>query len=159
MTRTEPIQKLSIVVPPMCDLQFREQRAEDHAAGEDADRDLRDDERDDRNDREDVAGTGAEAALEKLRHGEDLRAHVEGNEDPGENEQAPGVQFVVRQRDAAGRARSGEADDVLRADVRREDRCADDPPARGCGRRGSSRCVVSLPLRTTHHATHIRMPK
>ena len=58
-----------------------------------------------------------------------LRAHVERHQHPAEHQQAPGVQLVVGQRDAAGRARAGQADEVLGADVRREDRRADDEPA------------------------------
>ena len=39
------------------------------------------------------------------------------------------MQLVVRHRDAVGGARAGQPDEVLGADVRSEDRGADDPPA------------------------------
>src|SRR2546427_4181527 len=42
---------------------------------------------------------------------------------------APGVQLVVGQRHAAGSSRAGEAHDMLRPDVGREDRRAHDEPA------------------------------
>ena len=109
--------------------ELRQQRPEHHAAREDADGDLGHDERDDRDDRQHVARLLVEAPLQELRHREDLRAHVERHEHPRQHQQAPGVQLVVRERDTVGRAGSGEADDVLGADVRREDRGADHPPA------------------------------
>ncbi len=129
MTAIEPIQKLLITVLPMVMLHFRQQGAEHHAAGEDADRDFRQDEGDDRHDRQHVARLGGEAAFEELRHGEHQRAHVERHEHPGQHQQAPGVQFIMGHRHAVLGAGTGQADDVLGADVRGEDRGADDPPA------------------------------
>ena len=82
-----------------------------------------------RDDRQHVAARHREAPLEELRHREDERAHVERHEHPGEHEQTPGVQLVVRQRHAVLGARAGQADDVLGADVGGENRGADDPPA------------------------------
>ena len=106
-----------------------EQRAEDDAAGEDADRDLRDHVGDQRHQRQDPARRGREAPLEELRHRVDARPDVERHQHPAEHQQAPGVQLVVCERDTAGGAGTGEADEVLRADVGREDRRADDEPA------------------------------
>src|ERR1022692_1451054 len=108
---------------------LREQRAEDDAAGEDADRDFGDDESDYGDDGEDVTGLLVEAAHQEFRHGEDHGAHVERHEDPAQHQQGPGVQLVVRHGDAAGGAGAGQPHDVLRADVGGEDGGADDPPA------------------------------
>ena len=116
-------------VPANRELHLRHQRGEDDAAGEDADGDLGDDEGDQRDDGEHVAGAFREALLEELRHRVDQRARVEGDEDPGQDQQAPGVKLVVGQRDTVTGARSGQADDVLGADVGGEDGRANDPPA------------------------------
>ena len=110
-------------------LHLGQQRAEHDAAGEDADRDLRQHVRDQRDHRQHPARRRRKAALEELRHREDARPHVERHQHPAEHEQAPGVQLVVRQRHAARRPGAGQADEVLRADVRREDRGADDDPS------------------------------
>ncbi len=110
-------------------MHFRQQRREHDPAREDAHRDLRHDECDERNDREHVARVVREAPFEELRHGEDQRARVERHEHPGQHQQAPRVQFVMRHRHAVLRARPGQPDDVLRSDIRGEDRRADDPPA------------------------------
>ena len=99
------------------DLQFRQEGAEHDATGKDADRDLRHDEREDRNDREHVARTGGESPFEKFGHREHHRTHVERHKHPGQHQQAPGVQLVVGEGDAVLGARTGEADDVLGADV------------------------------------------
>ena len=76
-----------------------------------------------------VRAAGREAPLQELGHGEDLRAHVERDHDPAQDEQAPGVELVVGHGHAVGRARAGQADEVLGADVRGEDGGADDEPA------------------------------
>ena len=47
------------------------------------------------------------------RHGEHHGAHVEGNEDPAQHQQAPRMQFIVRQRHSAGGAGSREPDHML----------------------------------------------
>ena len=44
------------------------------------------------------------------------------------------MQFVMGQRHAVFRARTGEADDVFRTNVRSKDGCADDPPAKVAAR-------------------------
>jgi hypothetical protein len=134
--------------PEAVDIQARDvdshlgkERAEDHASGEDAYCDLGDDEGDDGDDREHVTRLDAEAALEELRHGENLRPHVERHEDPSQQEQAPGVQLIVRHGDAAGGAGAGQTHHMFRSDVGRKNRSANHPPAEiasgqeviGCG--------------------------
>ena len=126
---TEPIQKLLMLNAAEVEVDFRQQRREHDAARKDAHGDLRHDERDERDDGQHVARAGGEAPFEKLRHGEDQRAGVERHEHPRQHQQAPGVQLVMRHRHAVLGARAGQADDVLRADVRGEDGRADDPPA------------------------------
>ena len=106
-----------------------QQRAEHDAAREDADRDLGDHVGDQRDQRQDPARRRREAPLEELRHRVDARPDVERHQHPAEHQQAPGVQLVVRERDAAGGAGAGQADEVLRADVGGEDRRADHEPA------------------------------
>ena len=145
--------------PPMFSCISGNSVAEHDAAGENAHRDLGDDERDQADDGEDVARFFIESALQKFRHGEHHRAHVERHEDPGQHQQAPGVQFVVSHGDAAGGAGAGESDDVLRTDVRGEDRSADDPPAQIASGQEVIGWRLSLLLRTTHQATQSRMPK
>ena len=110
-------------------LHFREQRAEDHSSGEDADGNFRDDEGDDGDDGKNVARFRAEALFEEFRHGENHGAHVKRHEYPSEHQQAPGMEFVVREGDAAGGACAGQSDNVLRANVGGENRGADNPPA------------------------------
>lgn len=51
------------------------------------------------------------------------------HEDPAQDQQAPGVQFIVRHDHAAGGTRAGQAHHVFRSDVGGKNRCADDPPA------------------------------
>ena len=99
------------------DVHFREQGGKNHAARVDADGDFGDDEGDQRNDGEHIAGAGGKAAFEKLRHGEHQRPGIEGDEDPRQDEQTPGVQFVMGHGHAGLRAGTGQADDVLRTDV------------------------------------------
>ena len=111
------------------DRQTGQQDAEHDAAGEDADRHLGEHVGDERDQRQHPARRRREAALEELGHRVDARAHVEGHHHPAEHQQAPRVQLEVRQRHAARGARAGEADEVLGADVRREDRGADHHPA------------------------------
>ena len=114
---------------PSCEAQAGQQHAEHDAAREDADRDLGDHVGDQRDQRQDPARRRREAPLEELRHRVDARPDVERHQHPAEHQQAPGVQLVVRERDAAGGAGAGQADEVLRADVGREDRRADHEPA------------------------------
>ena len=125
MTRIEPIQKLSRPEP----VEIGQEDAEDDAAGEDADRHLGQHVGHERDERQDRPGGRREAPLQELGHGEDLRAHVERHHDPAQDEQAPGVELVMGHGDAVGRARAGQADEVLRPDIRSEDRGADDQPA------------------------------
>src|SRR6266581_8548807 len=108
--------------------QLGKESAEDHAAGEDPNRDFGNHKGDERNDRKDVTRMHAEAALQEFGHGEDHGAHVEGYEDPGQNQEAPGVQFVVGHGHAAGRAGTRKADDVFGSDIGSENGSADDPP-------------------------------
>ena len=108
--------------------QLGKESAEDHAAGEDPNGDFGNHKGDERNDRKDVTRMHAEAALQELGHGEDHGAHVEGYEDPGQNQEAPGVQFVVGHGHAAGRAGTRKADDMFRSDIGSENGSADDPP-------------------------------
>ncbi len=118
------------VQEPRAELQLhvREQRREDHPAREDPHRDLGQHVAHQRDQREHPARGGRETALQELGHGVDARPHEERDEHPGEHEQAPRVQLVVRQGDPVGGARPREADQVLGADVRREDRGPDDEP-------------------------------
>src|SRR5690606_11721874 len=53
---------------------------------------------------------------------------------PAEDEKAPGVKLVVGHRDAIGGAGASQADEMLGADVRGEDRGPDDEPAEAVGR-------------------------
>ena len=96
---------------------------------------------------------GREAPLEELRHREDLRPDVERHEHPAQHQQAPGVQLVVGHGHAARCARAGQADQVLRADVRREDRRADDEPAEvAAGQEVVVGGVLVPPDEPEHHA-------
>ena len=61
------------------------------------------------------------------------------------------MEFVVRQRHAVLRARTGQADDVLGADVRREYGRADDPPAQVAAGEEVVRGGVLAPR---HHPPH-----
>ncbi len=128
--------------------QLRHQGSEDDAAGEDPHGDLGEHVGDQRNDRQHPPRRRREPALQELRHRVDLRPHVEGHEDPPEHEQAPGVEFVMRHRHAARRARAGQADQVLGADVRGEDRSADDQPAQVAP---GQEVVVGRVLHAPHH--------
>ena len=122
-----------------------QQRAEDDAAREDADRDLGDHVGDQRDQRQDPARRRREAPLEELRHRVDARPDVERHQHPAEHQQAPRVQLVVRERDAAGGAGAGQADEVLRADVGGEDRRADHEPAEVAA--GQEVVVGGVPVR------------
>ena len=108
---------------------LRQQHLEHDATGKNAHRHLRDDVGDQRNQRQHPAAGRIEAPFEKLRHREHLRPHVERHEHPRQHQQAPGMQLVMRHGHAVGRTRPGQAHQVLRTDVRCEDRTADDPPA------------------------------
>ena len=110
-------------------VELGQEHAEDDAAGEDADGHLGQDVGDERDERQHRPGGRREAPLQELGHGEDPRAHVERHHDPAEDEQAPGVELVVGHGHAVGRARPGQADEVLGPDVRGEDGGADDEPA------------------------------
>ncbi len=110
-------------------VELGQQDAEDDAAGEDADGQLGQDVGHEGDDRQDRPGRRREAPLQELGHGEDPRAHVERHHDPAQDEQAPGVQFIVGHGHAVGRARTGQADEVFGPDVRGEDGGPDDEPA------------------------------
>ena len=110
-------------------VQVGQQDAEDDPAGVDADGHLGQNVGDEGDERQGRPGRRREAALQELGHGEDLGAHVERHEHPGQHEQAPGVELVVGHGHTVGRAGPGQADEVLGADVRGEDRGADDEPA------------------------------
>ena len=99
------------------DVEFREERAKNHATGEDADGDLGNDEGDDGNNGENIARLGVEATLEEFGHGEYHGAHIKGDENPPKNEQAPGVKFLMREGHATGGAGTGKANDVFRTNV------------------------------------------
>jgi len=114
---------------PEVQVQLGQQGAEDHSAGEDADRDLGQDVRDQRDQGEHPAAGVAEPLLQELRHREHAGPHVERHEPPRQNQQAPGVQFVVRHRDAVRAAGTRQSDEVFRADVAGKNRRADDEPA------------------------------
>ena len=60
------------------------------------------------------------AAFEEFRHRKDEAPGVEWNENPAQNEQAPGVQFVVGHGDAVLGTRPGKTDEVFGADIRGE---------------------------------------
>ncbi len=111
------------------DLHVRKQRAEHDAAGEDPHRDLGQHVGNERDHRQDESGRRREAALEEFGHRVDAGAQIERRHHPAEHQQAPRVQLVVREGDAAGRAGASQPDQVLRADVRREDGGANDHPA------------------------------
>jgi len=110
-------------------MHLRQQGPEDDPAGEDAHRDLRQHVRHQGNQREHPAARFRETPLQKLRHGKNLRAHVEGHEHPRQHQQAPRMQLVVRHRHAVGGPRPRQPDNVLAADVARKNRRAYDEPA------------------------------
>ena len=112
------------------DVQLRKQRAEDHATSENSHCNFRNNKRNDGNYGKHIPRAGTESPLQEFRHGENHGAHVEGHEDPRQYQQAPGMEFVVRKRHAASGARSRQSDDVFGTDIRRKDRCADDPPTK-----------------------------
>ncbi len=122
--------------------QLREQSAKDHAACKDAHGDFGDDESDERDDRKNVAGICAEAPLQEFRHSENHRAHIKRHENPSQDQEAPGVQLIVRERDATGRASAGQTDYMFRSDVRGEDQCANDPPAKVAPGKKIVRCRI-----------------
>ncbi len=98
-------------------------------AGEDRHRCLGEDVADQEHEREECARAGGLASLEECGLGEYSRAQIEGREDPAERQHQIGMQLPMREGHAGIRARTGEHDQVFRADVRREARGADQEPA------------------------------
>ena len=98
-------------------------------AGEDGHRRLGEDVAHQEDEREQRARAGRIAALEELGRREYFGAQIERREDPAEHQHEVRVQLPVREGHAGVGARTREADQVLRADVRREDRRADQEPA------------------------------
>jgi hypothetical protein len=106
------------------------QRLEHDAAGRDGHRDLGQHVTDDRYACEVHARSGGIAALEELRHREHAAAQIERHEKPAEQQQhQPGDDLELRDRDAGCRSGAGKTHQVLGADIRREQRGADDEPA------------------------------
>ncbi len=78
--------------------------------------------------------------------GEHFRPHVERHHHPPQHQEAPGVQLVVGHGHAVRRPRPGQPHEVLGADVRGEDRCADDePPEVPPGQKVIGRGILPLP--------------
>ena len=100
-----------------------------HAARVDGHRHLGEDVAHEHDHRQEPAAAAVVAALEKLGHREDAAPQVERHEHPAEEQDDPGVQLVVPQHHAGAGPRAGEADDVLGADVRGEQRRPDREPA------------------------------
>ena len=107
---------------------FREKEAEHHATGEDAHGHLGEHVEHQRHQREGQARGRAEPLLQEFRHGVDAGAHIEGHQHPGQHQQTPGVQLIVRHGHAIGGARTRQSHHVLRANVGGEDGRANDPP-------------------------------
>ncbi len=112
------------------DSHVRQQDGEHDPARKDAHRDLGHDVGDQRDHRQHPAAGGIEPPFQELGHGEDLRPHVERDQHPPQNQQTPRVQFVMGHRHAVGGAGARQADQMLRADVRSEDRGPHHPPAK-----------------------------
>ena len=98
-------------------------------AGVDGHRGLGQDVGDHEDEREHGARGRRVALLEELGRREDARAQVEGREHPAQHDAEVRVQLPVRERHARAGAGAGQADQVLGADVGREDRGADEEPA------------------------------
>jgi len=112
-------------------LHLGEHHLEEERAREDGHGNLGEDVRRERDEREDPARPRAEAPLEELGHRGDAALVVEREEHPAHHDEHPCVQLPVRLAEARRRARPREADQVLGADVRGEDRRADrEPPDR-----------------------------
>ncbi len=91
---------------------------------------LREDIRNDGNTREIRGAVAVKTALQKFRHGENIRPKIEGNEYPSkEKKNENGEPFIVTGCEAGGGAGTGEADEMLRGNVRNEQRSADGEPA------------------------------
>src|SRR5690348_1075354 len=78
-----------------------------------------------------ISGTAAiEAALEKLGHGENVRAQIERHENPAEKEKnQAGEPFESADRKAGAGAGTRETDEMFGGDVRNKQRRADGEPA------------------------------
>ncbi len=70
------------------------------------------------------------ALLQKLRHGIHHTPAVKRHKHPSQQQNEPSLNFPVGHRHTARSARSGQADQVLRTDVRRKYRCPDGNPCR-----------------------------
>ena len=111
------------------DVLVSEDRLDRERAGEDRHRRLGEDVAHEEDERQERARAGRVATLEEFRRGEDLRAQIERREDPAEHQHQVRVQLPMREGHAGFGAGAGEADQVLRADVRREDGGTDQEPA------------------------------
>jgi hypothetical protein len=96
-------------------------RAHHDVAGVDGGGDLGQHQRGHRQKAEEIARAAAEAQFEELRHGEDLHAVVKRHEHPAQDQDKPALHFPMRHRHAGGKTGAGQADQVLRTDIRRED--------------------------------------
>ena len=93
--RTDP--KAIEILTKQVNVDLRQQNMENHASGENTDGNLRDNEGNQGNDGQHVTRGRGKPALQKLGHRKDERPGIEGHKDPRQNQQAPGVQFVVGQ--------------------------------------------------------------
>ena len=109
-------------------------RLDREGAGEDRDGRLGEDVADEEDQRQDSARGRRVASFEELRRREYIGAQVERREHPAEHEDQVGVQLPMRKCHAGIRAGPGEPDEVLGADVRSEDRRADQKPAGAAAR-------------------------
>ena len=103
---------------------------EDDGRGIQMDGNFREDVRDDRDAREIRCAIAIEATLEKFGHGEDVGTQIEGNEDPAEEQKNAGsLPLEISAGESGCRARTGEADEMLRGNIGDEKRRADREPA------------------------------
>ncbi len=125
-------------------------RLDREGAGEDRDGGLREDVADEEDQRQHRARRRRVAALEEFRRREYVGAQVERREHPAEYQDQVGVQLPVREGHAGIRAGAGEADEMLGADVRGEDRRADQEPAGVAARQEVVGGVLFLEQRAPH---------
>ena len=124
---TEPIQKLSTSAAEL-QTRLRQQRAEDDAAGEDADGDLGDDVGNQRDDRQHVPRASGEKR--RSRNSGIVNTSTACRTERTPSRAPAGTRRATRNGPSRRRSwrRTGQPDEMLRADVRREDRRADDEP-------------------------------
>ena len=80
---------------------------------------LREDVSNDRNGREVYGALPVEPALQKFRHGEHIRTQIKGYEHPSQDqEHDAGQPFKMTDRESGRGARAGQANEVLRRDIR-----------------------------------------